>query len=72
MRQPRWIHGMVDTPAGMFEIPEWIQQGLDTTGNEELFASLYLNGFINPFVLNEIMARGLYAEYLDWKKAQPA
>jgi hypothetical protein len=48
--------------VGTFAVPQGIQDGLNAADDEWLLEHLDVSGFIDPFVLGEVMHRGLYAE----------
>jgi hypothetical protein len=51
---------------GVFQVPQHIQDELNTASKQSLFERCDVDGFIDPFVFGEIMNRGLYAEYERW------
>ena len=62
------------TPVGRFAghmSPAWPTELAKCKSNEDLFA-LVDTGFINPDALNEVRARGLYQEFLEWKRRKLA
>lgn len=63
----------IKTPVGYFASP--MNPGFTKTlekceTNEDLFALVEENGFINPDAFNEINARGLYFDYKKWKESK--
>jgi hypothetical protein len=72
LRRLTYQRGQLDTPVGKFDVPEGIQAGLDATTDDELIAKMFevrSTGFIEPFVFNELMARGLYLRYIEYEQA---
>lgn len=68
----------IDTPFGPFKVPEGIQAGLDATSDVDLLETMWNyeqdTGFIEPFVFNELLNRGLCLDYVrlcDERKPQP-
>lgn len=47
---------------GLFQVPEGVQKGLNEADDEWLLDNLHQHGFVDPFVLGEVIHRGLYAE----------
>ena len=45
---------------GAFATPSDVQRGLDTMTDDQLIEALHAAPFVDPFVLGEIMARGIY------------
>ncbi len=61
----------IKTPLGFFPAPlspGFKKQIESFTTNEELFAIVEHNGFINPDAFNEVLARDLYPEYIKYKE----
>lgn len=54
---------------GTFQVPEGVQAGLNEATDEWLLDNLEQDGFIQPFVMGEIMARGIYWKVLQRKEA---
>ena len=63
----------METPYGYFPAP---MSPAFTTAlakcekDEDLFALVEENGFINPDAFNEVNARGLYFKYKEWKTSK--
>lgn len=55
--------------VGTFQVPEGVQAGLNEATDEWLLDNLEQNGFIQPFVMGEIMARGIYWKVVQRKEA---
>lgn len=63
----------IETPVGVMRTPlhpGWPGKLARCSTNEELFALVDVNGFIDPDALNEVLARRLYGEYFRWKQKQ--
>jgi len=63
----------VDTPLGPYQAPlapNWPAKLAQCETEEDLFALVRENGMVNPDALAEVLARGLYGEYLSWTKRE--
>jgi len=62
---------MMETPVGMRVAPahpRFVARLAQCKAREGLFAMVRCAGLVDPDALNEVMFRGLYGEYCQWKR----
>jgi hypothetical protein len=55
--------------VGAFQVPTNIQDGLNTATDKWLLDNVERGGFVDPFVLAEIMNRGIYWKVVEREEA---
>lgn len=63
---------IIQTPAGPMRAPAGKAARLAQMNDEELFASVHQNPFVDPFALGEIQRRNKLAAYYRWQQEAPS
>ena len=62
----------INTPIGKITHAPGFKKTMESLKTkEDLFSIVEEKGFVNPDAFAEIECRGLYVEYLQWKRANP-